>query len=123
MFSECNAFLPDNVASVLLGVEGLLCRDTVRVVGGGREYIVSDFLLKNSIIFLFLLFFFRFELDFLLVLMGGGGGVRVVVEAGRGDDGDLPMQLVVSEGRGSEGFLLLLLAVLFMNSRELLLLL
>ena len=111
------------MASVLLGVKGLLCRDTVRVVGGGREYIVSDFLLKNSIIFLFLLFFFRFELDFLLVLMGGGGGVRVVVEAGRGDDGDLPMQLVVSEGRGSEGFLLLLLAVLFMNSRELLLLL
>ena len=99
------------MAFVLLGVEEWLCRDTVRVVGGGWVFIVSDFLLKNSIIFLFLLFFFRFELDFLLVLVGGGGGVSVLLEAGRGDEGDLPRQLVVIEGRSSEceGFLLLLL--------------
>ena len=53
--------------------------------------------------------------------MGGGGGVRVVEEAGCGDGGGLPMQLVVSEGRGSEGFLLM--AVLRGVSRQLLLLL
>ena len=90
---------------------------------------VSDFLLKYSIIFLFLSFFFRLVLDAILVFLEGGGGcVRVVVVAGCDDGGDLPMQLavgvgrssedcgdgdklsmqlVVSERRGSEGFLLL----------------
>ena len=101
-----------------------------RVVEGGRGEggwwmcKVSDFLLKYSIIFLFLSFFFRLVLD--AILEGGGGRVRVVVVAGCDDGGDLPMQLgvvvgrssedcggklsmqlVVSEGRGSEGFLLL----------------
>ena len=48
------------------------------------------------------------------MLVGGGGGVSVLLEAGRGDEGDLPRQLVVIEGRSSEceGFLLLLLALL-----------
>ena len=43
MFSDFNTFLPDNVASVLLGVKVLLCRDTVRVAGGGGRAGVNDF--------------------------------------------------------------------------------
>ena len=87
------------------GVGILLVMDTVRVVGEGRVFVFPVFLLKNSIIFLLLLFrLFPCRLVFVLGKGGcvnssggldceGGGGVlsELVLSGGRAD---LSMQFI-----------------------------
>ena len=99
-FSESVSFsLPDHATYVLLG-EGvgiLLTLDTVGVVGEGRMFVLPVFLLKNSIIFLFLLF--RLFPCRLVFVVGKGGCVNASEGLGCEGGGGVLSELVLSGGR------------------------